>query len=100
DDVANGAGLIIEGAAALDAKILGHGDLDALDVIAIPERLHEGVGEAEHEDIVDRALAEEVVDAEDVLLVIGAVKNLVKCLGGGQIIAKGFFDDDARAFGT
>ena len=44
DDVADGAGLVVEGTAALDAEVFGHGDLDALDVVAVPERLEEGVG--------------------------------------------------------
>ena len=69
DDVADGADLVVELAAALDAEILGHGDLHALDVIAVPDRLEEGVGEAEIEQVLDRFLAEIVVDAEDRLFV-------------------------------
>ena len=45
--VADRAGLVVERAAALHAEVLGHGDLHALDVVAVPERLEEGVGEAE-----------------------------------------------------
>src|SRR4029077_167862 len=100
DNVTNRARLVVEGAAALDAEIFGHGDLNALHVIAIPERLHKGVSEAEDENIVDRALAEEMVDAEDVLLVVGAAKNLVQRLSGGQVVTEWFFDDYAGAFGA
>jgi len=39
NDVANGSGLIVEGSAALNAKVLRHGDLYALNVATIPERL-------------------------------------------------------------
>ena len=43
DHVADGAGLVVEGASALDAEVLGHGDLHALDVVAVPERLEEAL---------------------------------------------------------
>ena len=59
---------VVEGAAALDAEVLRHRDLDALDVVAVPDRLEEGVGEAEEDEVLDGALPQVVVDAEDVLL--------------------------------
>ena len=65
DHIANGAGLIVESAATLHAEILRHRDLHALDVIAIPEWLHERVGESEDDHVVHRPLAEIVVDAKD-----------------------------------
>ena len=65
DHVADAADLVIEAAAAFDAEILGHGDLHAFDEIAVPDRLEEGIGEAEIEQVLDRLLAEIVVDAED-----------------------------------
>ena len=65
DHVADRAGLIVESAAALDAEVLSHRDLDALDVVPVPERLHEGVGETEDEHVVYRPLSEVVVDAEN-----------------------------------
>ena len=65
DDVADDAGLLVELAAALHAEALGHRDLHVLDVVAVPDRLEERVGEAEVEDVLHRLLAEVVVDAED-----------------------------------
>ena len=41
DHVADRAGLVVERAAALDAEALGHRDLDAGDVVAVPDRLEE-----------------------------------------------------------
>ncbi len=41
DDVAHRARLVVERAAPLNAEVLRHGDLDALHVIAVPERLEE-----------------------------------------------------------
>ena len=52
----------------LDADRLGHGDLHMVDPVAVPDRLEQPVGEAEGHDVLHRLLAEEVVDAEDLLL--------------------------------
>ena len=65
DNVADAAVLIVEGPAALDAEVLGHGDLHAFDVVAMPEGLEEGVGESEGDHVVHGSLGEVVVDAED-----------------------------------
>ncbi len=65
DHVANGAGGVVEEAAALDAEVLAHGDLDAFDVVAVPERLIEEVGEAEVHHVAHRIFGQVVIDAED-----------------------------------
>jgi hypothetical protein len=49
-------GVVVAGAAALHAQVLGHGDLHELDVLAVPERLEDGVVEAEGEEVLDRLL--------------------------------------------
>ena len=64
-EVAQRAGAVVVARAAADADVLGRGDLDVVDVVAVPERLEEPVGEAERQDVLDRLLAEVVVDAED-----------------------------------
>ena len=65
DDVADRARLVVEGASALDAEIFRHGDLHALHLVAVPERLQKRVGEAEEEHVVHRPLAQVMIDAED-----------------------------------
>jgi len=55
--IANGADFFVEGAAALHAEFLGHGDLHVLDIVAIPNGLEKGVGEAEIQKILYRLLA-------------------------------------------
>ena len=62
-DVAQRPHRVIEVAAVLDAEALGHGDLHRRDVVAVPHRLEDRVGEAEVEDLLDPELAQEVVDA-------------------------------------
>ena len=78
DDVLRHARLLVELAATLDADLLGDGDLHVVDVLAVPERLEEAVGEAEDEEVLDRLLAEVVIDAEDLRLVEGLADGVVQ----------------------
>ena len=68
DDVANRARLLVERGAALDAELLGDGDLHVVDELAVPDRLEDPVREAEHQHVLDGLLAQVVVDAEDLVL--------------------------------
>ena len=69
DQVAHRAGAVVVAGAGADPEVLGGGDLDVVDVVAVPQRLEHPVGEAERHDVLDRLLAQVVVDAEDLLLV-------------------------------
>ena len=66
--VAQRAGGVVEFAAPLDAERLRDGDLDMVDMVSIPQRLENAVGEAEHQDVLDRLFPEIVVDAIDLAL--------------------------------
>ena len=81
DHIAKATRGIVEGTASLHAEGLGHGDLDVADVVAVPDRLQESVGEAGVEDILGGLLAEVVVDAEDLTLLKDLVESLVEGLG-------------------
>ena len=83
-DVAEGAHRLVEPAPPLHAEGLRHRDLHAGDEAPVPDRLEHRVGEPEHEQVLDRLLAEEVVDAEDRRLREGAVEDLVELLGRGS----------------
>ena len=67
EHVADGAGLLVEPAAPSDAERLGHGDLHAFDVVAVPDRFEERVRESEQQQVLHRLLAEVVVDPEDLV---------------------------------
>ena len=68
EDVARGAGLLVERASLLDADRLGHRDLHVIHVAAVPDRLEDPVPEAEDQDVADRLLAQVVVDPVDLRL--------------------------------
>ena len=97
DDVANGADLLVQLAAAVDADGLGDGDLDPCDRVAVPDPFEERVPETEDEEVLHRLLAHVVIDAEDALLRNDVVKRPVEFLGRLQIVTKRLLDDDRRA---
>ncbi len=67
--VAQRAGRVVEGAAPADGDGLGDGDLHMVDMLALPDRLEQAVGETQHQNVLHRLLAEIMVDAENLVLV-------------------------------
>ena len=96
DDVAQRADRVVEVAAILDAEVLGHRDLDALDVVAVPDRLQHRVGEAEVEDLLEAHLPEVVVDPVQLRLVDVLVQLVGQLAGGGAVVAERLLDHDPR----
>src|SRR5208282_1762317 len=95
DDIPDRSGLIVEAAAALDAEILRHSDLHALDVVAVPERLHEGVGEAEDDHVVYRTLPQVMINSENRGFIELPEKDLIQMSRGLQIVTERLLNDDA-----
>ena len=96
DDIADGPDGVVERSTSLDAEVLRHGDLHALDVVAVPERLEQRVDEAEEDHVVDLPLPEIVINPEDRALVEGAAQDVVQCLCRGKIVTERLLDDDPR----
>ncbi len=76
--VADGAGLIVESAAALDSEIFGHSDLNALDMSAVQQGFQKRICETRIEHSVDWAFAQVVVDAKNGLLLESAEQNRIQ----------------------
>src|SRR5687768_4725207 len=91
--VTDGSDLIVKAAASLDAEALGHRDLYAFDMLAIPKRLQKRICEPEEKHVVDRRFAEIVIDTEDRLLVKRIQQDLIQSLSGGEIAPKRLFND-------
>ena len=87
---------LVECAPAVHAELLGKGDLDAGDVVTVPDGLQEGIGKAEVEDVHDRLLPQEMIDPEDRVLGEHRPRDSVEFARGGQIAAERLFDDDPR----
>ncbi len=68
DNVSQRADFVVEAATAFNPEGLGHRDLHAVDVVAVPDGFEDAVRESEHHQVLDWFLAEEVIDSEDRLL--------------------------------
>ncbi len=65
----------------------------------VPDRLEDRVREAQVEDVLDRHLPEEVVDAVELRLVDERVQALVQLARRGEVVAERLLDDDASVLG-
>src|SRR5207248_5404472 len=93
--IAQGAGGIVMSAASFDADSLAHGDLNVIDVVAIPDRLKQAVSEAEDQNILYRLFAEIVIDAVHLVFVEDLFDSGVQRPGRFQVMSEGLFDDHA-----
>ena len=98
--VADGADLLVEGAAALHAELFGHGDLHIADVVAVPNRFEKGIGEAKIQDVLHRFLAQIMVDPKNEGFRKYFMQSAVQRLRGREIAPERFFDDDPRLLGA
>jgi hypothetical protein len=96
EHVAQAAGLFVIPRAVAHAEALGHGDLDVVHERSVPHGLEQDVGEAQHEDVLDRFLAEVMVDAVGLFLVEHAPQLARQGLGRGAVAPERFLDDQAR----
>ncbi len=93
DQVAQRPGVVVVAGAGADADVLGGGELHVVDVVAVPQRLEQPVGEAERQHVLDGLLAEVVVDAEDLGLVEHVQHAAVELGGLGEGGAERLLDD-------
>ena len=94
--IADGTGLLVVAAAALHAQRLGHCDLHVIHVATVPQRLEDAVDEAQHKDVLDRLLAQIVIDAVDLGLVEDLVDTAVEGARGLQIAPERLLHDHPR----
>src|ERR1044071_3879018 len=97
NNVSNGARLVVKSPPSLNAEIFRHRDLYTGDVVAVPERFQDGVGEPEEEHIVHRPFPEIVIDSEDRGLVESTEQSLIERSRRGQAMTERSLDDDAGA---
>ncbi len=94
--VAQGTDRVVEPAAAFHPEVLRHGDLHRLDVVAVPDRFDDGVGETQVEQLFQAHLAEEMVHPVDVLLVKVLVQVRSQRPGRGEVVPERLLHHDAR----
>ena len=86
--------------ARADADVLRHRDLDGVDVVCLPQGLEHGVRKAHGHDILDRFLAQVVVNAEDILLIEDLRDHVGKLARRLEVVSERLLDDDASPFAT
>jgi len=89
--VTQGAGAVIERTTGLDADGFCCGDLHMVDVVVVPERFEQAVGEAADQNVLHRFFAQIMVDAVDLPLAHHLQQASVERLGAGQVGAEGLF---------
>ena len=94
--VAQPADGIVEVPAILDAEVLRHRDLHALDVVAVPHRLQHPVGEPQEQDLLKPHLPQVMVDPEKLGLLHILVQLLGQLPGRGVIVAERLLHHDPR----
>src|ERR1700681_35991 len=98
DHVTDSPGVIVEITPPLDPELFCHGDLDTLNVMPVPDRLQEAVGEAKEQQIEDSLFTEVVVDTKDSRFRKHGMKSGIQLLRRGQIVPKGLLDNNSRIF--
>jgi hypothetical protein len=63
-------------------------------VVAVPQRLENGVRKTEGKDILHGLLAQVVIDTVDLLLSENLVDLRIQAAGALQVMPKGLLDDD------
>ncbi len=66
-----------------------------VDMVAIPQRLEQAIGEAQNHDVLDRLLTQEMIHAIDLAFRQHLQHLGVQCLGRIQVMAEGLLDHDA-----
>ena len=98
--VAQHARAVVVAAAALDVHRLGDVELDVVDEVLVPERLEHAVAEAERYEILDRLLAQVVIDPVDLVLVPVGEDVRVELQRRGQVGPEGLLHDDPLPAGA
>ena len=85
--------MVVVTAAQLDSEFLSHGNLHIVDIPPVPDRFENRVRETEDHDVLDRLLAEIVVNTENLGFFEVFAEVFVQGACTGQIVTEGLFDN-------
>ncbi len=92
DHVAGDADAVEIAGPAADADVLGHGDLHVVDVVVVPHRLEQLIGEPQRHHVLDGFLAQIVVDPEHRPRREDRRDDLVELASTGQVVTERLLD--------
>src|SRR5207253_11498920 len=78
-----------------DADFLSSGDLHAVDVAAIPNRLEDAVAEPENQNVLDSLFAEIVIDPVNLVFLENLLNLSIEFAGRFKIATERLLDHDA-----
>ena len=87
-------GIVIRTSPAGHAHFLGHGDLHRGNVPPVPDRFEDRVPQAEGQDVLDRFLAEVMVDPIDLVLTQHPRDVTIESAGTLEVVAERLLDDN------
>ena len=90
------ARLVVVARPCTNAKLFGNADLNGIDPVTIPERLEDGVTEAEDQQVLHGLFSQVVVDPVDLVFSEIFADETDKLTGGCPVIAERFFDYDSN----
>src|SRR4029077_14442924 len=79
--------------ARFDAHRLSRRDLNVIDVVAIPDRLQDAVGKTERQNVLNRFLAQVVIDPVNLFLLKKLLDVRIQGTGRLEVASEGFLDD-------
>src|SRR5207248_4807850 len=96
DHVAQRPGFFIIAGPGANSLGFAHGDLNVIDILMIPDRLEDAVCKPDNQEILNRLLAQVMIDAEDLRFVEDLRYRFVDLPRGVQVPADRLSDDDPR----
>ncbi len=90
------SGPVVVGCPSPHAFRFADRDLDVVDVLVVPDRFENAVGEPQHQEILHGLLAQIMVDAKDLAFMKDSCHGRVDLLRRCEIMPDRLFDDDAR----
>ena len=91
DHISQGADLVIIGGASPDSFCFTDGNLDMIDVFAIPDRLEHAIGEAQHHQILNRLFSQIMINAKDLRFIEHLCERRIDLFRGFKIVSDRLF---------
>ena len=95
-DIPNDAVTIEIISTAFDTEVLLEIDFDRGNIVTVPGRSKDAVGEAQGQQVLDHLVAEEVVHSVDLVLAEEVRQVLWELFRGFQVATEGLFDHHSR----